>query len=89
VDFIQRRTWNSGENTKKAVPDWTKSNEAEMFREKADFGWIKSIQDSPSPSSSLLHVWRNDGFPIDRGVWRKLRNAAQAFLEHQESPSDG
>ena len=42
VDFIQRRTWNSGENTKKAVPDWTKSNEAEKFREKADFGWIKS-----------------------------------------------
>ncbi|WP_139787246.1 hypothetical protein [Cohnella massiliensis] len=36
------------ESTEKALPDWTKSNEAEKFREKADFGWIKSSQASPS-----------------------------------------
>ncbi len=37
VDFIQRETWNLDENAEKASPDWTKSNEAEKFREKAGF----------------------------------------------------
>ncbi|WP_139787247.1 hypothetical protein [Cohnella massiliensis] len=50
MDFIQRGTWNWGENAEKALPDWTKSNEARKIREKADFGWIKSNQASPNPA---------------------------------------
>ncbi|WP_139787152.1 hypothetical protein [Cohnella massiliensis] len=52
VDFIQRATWNLGKNAGKASPDWTKSNEAEKFREKADFGWINSNQASSNPRHS-------------------------------------
>ncbi|MBN2980243.1 MULTISPECIES: hypothetical protein [Cohnella] len=41
-----------GENAEKALPDWTKSNEAENFREKADFRWMKSNQAASNRSVS-------------------------------------
>ncbi|WP_139787284.1 hypothetical protein [Cohnella massiliensis] len=41
-----------GENAEKNAPDWTKSNEDDVFREKTGFDWTKSNQASPSAASS-------------------------------------
>jgi hypothetical protein len=42
VDFIQRGPGFSAEISKKASPDWTKSNQDDGYRKKAGVEWTKS-----------------------------------------------
>jgi len=52
VDLIQRETGKSGEIPERATPDWTKSNQAGGFREKASF-WLDKIQRGQGEPSKL------------------------------------
>ncbi|MBN2981059.1 hypothetical protein [Cohnella algarum] len=51
VDFVQRRTAISAEMSETASPDWTKSTEAQGFRENAGFDWTKSTVAPPHRAS--------------------------------------
>ncbi|MBN2982113.1 hypothetical protein [Cohnella algarum] len=72
VDFIQRETWNLGENAEKASPDWTKSNKDDVFGEKSGFDWTKSNQALPTqchpaqPCSTLANPAYPSCFSQDR-----------------------